>query len=94
MDVEDDSLISFWGRLDPDGTDSGDLINLKAYLDLDEDVGSGGTLAEEEQDVAPWLSVNKTIPDNASIELMYIVYHTSEWETLIGGKAEADLRSR
>ena len=89
MDVEDDSLISFWGRITQDGT-TGGLINLQAHLDLDEDVGSGGTLAEEKQDVAPWLSVNKTIPANASIELMYIVYHTSEWETLIGGKTEAD----
>ena len=101
MDIEDDSLISFWGRIDPDGaggtnndTDgpmpAGDLINLQAHLDLDEDVGSGGTSDEEGQDVAPWLSVNKTIPDDASIELMYIVYHTSEWETLIGGNTEAD----
>ena len=89
MDIEDDSLISFWGRITQDSV-TGKLINLQAHLDLDEDVGSGGTPLEEEQDVAPWLSVNKTIPDNASIELMYIVYHTSEWETLIGGNTEAD----
>ena len=89
MDIEDDSLVSFWGRI-TQGDTTGGLINLQAHLDLDEDVGSGGTLLEEEQDVAPWFSVNKTIPDNATIELMYVVYHTSEWETLIGGNAEAD----
>ena len=84
MDIEDESLISFWGRITVDSGTPGELQNLQAHLELDEDVGSGGA-AEEGQDVAPWLSVNKTIPDNASIELMYIVYHTSEWETLIGG---------
>ena len=85
MDIEDDSLISFWGRVTVVDGVAGDLINLQAHLELDEDVGSGGTPLEEKQDVAPWLSVNKTIPAGASIELMYIVYHTSEWETLIGG---------
>ena len=91
MDTADDSLVTFWGRIDADGTGDvstpGGLINLKAHLSLDEDVGAGGTdLPDEEgQDVAPWLSVNKSIPDGASIELMYIVYHTSEYETLIGG---------
>ena len=93
MDVADDSLISFWGRIDPDGTGGdtpGALINLKGQLKLDEDVGSGGTgdMAEEASSVAPWLSIHKSLEDVATIELMYIVYHTSEYETLVGGLDE------
>ena len=54
MDVADDSLISFWGRIDPDGdgvTEPGALINLKGQLKLDEDVGPGGTgdMAKKDQ---------------------------------------------
>ena len=90
MDVADDSLISFWGRIDPDGdgvADPGPLMNLKGQLKLDEDVGPGGTshAAEEGSAVAPWLSIQKSIEDDTTIELMYIVYHTSEYETLVGG---------
>ena len=94
MDVVDDSLVTFWGRIDPDGGGDAngpelpeDFKNLGANLKLDEDVGSGGTGVdgEEEQPVAPWLSILKSIPEGASVQLMYIVYHTSEWETLVGG---------
>ena len=92
MDTADESLVTFWGRIDPDGVDAnaeplGDFGNLGANLKLDEDVGSGGTGVdgEEEQQVAPWLSILKSIPEGASVQLMYIVYHTSEWETLVGG---------
>ena len=92
MDVADDGLISFYGeiRRTVDDVDVAEFTNLKAHLKLDEDVGSGGTELEEKQDVAPWLSVLKTIPDDAIIRLMYIVYHTSEFETLIGDNSEAD----
>ena len=55
---------------------------------LDEDVGSGRIVGEDgvgTQEVAPWLSIQKSITAGASVNLMYIVYHTSEFETLIGG---------
>ena len=95
MDVADDSLISFWGTIDPDGNGSepaGALINLKGQLKLDEDVGAGGTgdMAEEGSSVAPWLSIQKSIVAGTTIKLMYIVYHTSEYETLIGGNNAGD----
>ena len=92
MDIVDDSLISFYGevRRTVEGAPVAEFKNLKAHLKLDEDVGSGGTEAEEGQDVAPWLSVLKTVPADTTIRLMYIVYHTSEWETLIGGNTEKD----
>ena len=92
MDTADESLVTFWGQIDPDGDATGtagydDFINLSANLELDEDVGSGGTAdeAEEGQEVAPWLSIQKSYGENATVRLMYIVYHTSEWETLVGG---------
>ena len=89
MDVGDDSSVTFWGVIRnaaaPNAITSsfGQLKTLK----LDEDVGSGGTgeADEEGQDVAPWLSVQKSLEDDKEIVLMYIVYDTSEWETLIGG---------
>jgi hypothetical protein len=90
MDVADDSLISFWGRITRTGGDPGALMNLKGQLKLDEDVGPGGTSdpAEENSAVAPWLSIQKSIEAGTTIELMYIVYHTSEYETLVGGLDE------
>ena len=93
MDVADDSLISFWGTIDPDGTDplpAGPLMNLKGQLKLDEDVGPGGTGNENEEgsSVAPWLSIQKSKEQGATVRLMYIVYHTSEYETLVGGLDE------
>ena len=75
-------------RMTPNATTSefGQLKTLK----LDEDVGSGGTDEEEGQEIAPWLSVQKSLEDDKEIVLMYIVYHTSEWETLIGGNTAGD----
>ena len=95
MDVSDDSLVSFYGEIrrdlndDNDTADPGEVVftNLKAHLKLDEDVGAGGTglPGEEDNAVAPWLSIQQSIPADATIGLMYIVYHTSEYETLVGG---------
>ena len=109
MDVADDSLVTFYGRVTPeDGDDAGDdvgedeegsLRKLGEFV-LDEDVGSGRIDNEDgpdTQEVAPWLSIQKSIKTGASVQLMYIVYHTSEFETLVGDKdgaayaADADL---
>ena len=38
------------------------------------------------QEVSPWLSIQKSITSGETVRLMYIVYHTSEFETLIGGE--------
>ena len=91
MDTSDDSSVTFWGVIrNAEGqaitTKFGQLKTLK----LDEDVGSGGTQEEEGQEIAPWLSVQKSLEDDKEIVLMYIVYHTSEWETLIGGNTAGD----
>ena len=98
MDVADGSLVTFYGRVTPeDGDDAnetvgdeevGRLRKLGEFV-LDEDVGSGRIDDEDGPDsreVAPWLSIQKSITVNASVNLMYIVYRTSEFETLIGGK--------
>ena len=109
MDVADDSLVTFYGRVTPeDGDDenevadpgeTGPLRKLGEFV-LDEDVGSGRIDNEDgpdTQEVAPWLSIQKSIKAGASVQLMYIVYHTSEFETLIGDTdgaayaADADL---
>ena len=39
-------------------------------------------------EVAPWISLNKEIPESATVEIKYIVYHTSEQEVLVGGRKE------
>ena len=100
MDVADDSLVTFYGRvtsdLDNNGTvdndEYGPLRKLTEFK-LDEDVGSGRIALEDgpgTQEVAPWLSIQKSITSGATVNLMYIVYHTSEFETLIGGEKAAD----
>ena len=91
MDTSDDSSVTFWGviRNAADNVITSGFGQLKT-LKLDEDVGSGGTQEEEGQEVAPWLSVQKSLEDDKEIVLMYIVYHTSEWETLIGGNTAGD----
>ncbi len=97
MDVSDDSLVTFWGfERDEGSTDTtpaaadAEFKQLKS-LKLDEDVGSGAVEdIDGDDDVAPWLSIRISLADDKEIVLMYIVYHTSEWETLIGGHTLAD----
>ncbi len=91
MDVSDDSLVTFWGIVrDEDDSNPSSFGQLKTLV-LDEDVGSGAVAGEDgDDDVAPWLSIRISLADDREIVLMYIVYHTSEWETLIGGHTLAD----
>ena len=93
MDVADESLVTFYGRVDENGNgnydDVGEGLRKLTEFKLDEDVGSGRIDDEDgdgSQEVAPWLSIQKSITSGATVRLMYIVYHTSEFETLIGGK--------
>ncbi len=90
MDTSDDSLVTFWGMVrNTDGTGASDFGQLKT-LTLDEDVGSGAVAGVDgPDDVAPWLSIHKSLEGGKEIVLMYIVYHTSDWETLIGGNTLA-----
>ena len=64
-------------------------------LVLDEDRGSGR--AEDDvadaSAVAPWLNVQVNKPSNGVVVLQYIVYNTSERETLVGGKKSGDYGS-
>ena len=57
-------------------------------LILDEDRGSGRTADEPGGAVAPWVNMQVNAPTTAgaTINLMYIVYHTSEREALLGGR--------
>ena len=101
MDVADDSLVTIYGILDleNDGNITGvgeGFQKLNDELSLDEDVGSGYTVNELNQgslEVAPWISVQVSMPDGASVEIEYIVYHTSTREVLVGGRTECDYDS-
>ena len=86
MDVSDDSLVTFWGIVRDTNDDNSSPFGQLKTLELDEDVGSGAVaMVDGDDHVAPWLSIRKSITAGREIVLMYIVYHTSEWETLIGG---------
>ncbi len=92
MDTGDDSSVTFWGiiRNAADDSITTPFGQLKT-LTLDEDVGSGGTGADGEEalEAAPWLTIHQSLAPDKEIVLMYIVYNTSEWETLIGGNTIA-----
>ena len=86
----DGSPITLYGMFDSDGvgTEDPEFKKLNKYLNIDEDVGSGRVEDEggdDIQEVAPWFSVQVEIPVDASVEVMYVVYQTSETEMLIGG---------
>ena len=98
MDVADESLVTIYGTLQlatPTGAQDPPapvFKKLNNELSLDEDVGSGYTEKEQGPDsleVAPWISLQVSLPAGASVEVEYIVYHTSEREALIGGQYES-----
>ena len=83
----DGSPISLYGTYT---TSSGtEFKKLNTYLSIDEDVGSGRVEDEAgpgTEEVAPWFSVKVAVPAGGSVTVMYVVYETSERETLIGGQ--------
>jgi hypothetical protein len=91
----DDSPINLYGTFDSDSDPSttvqGDgFQKLNKYLNIDEDVGSGRVVNESgdnEEEVAPWFSVKLAIPTGATVDVMYVVYQTSEFESLRGGSS-------
>ena len=86
----DGSPISLYGTISG-LTDGNGFKKLNTYLGIDEDVGSGrveGEGGDEIQEVAPWFSVQVEVPAGASVEVMYVVYETSEREMLVGGQNE------
>ena len=100
MHTGDEAVIRFFGCIDSGTTGCADdeFVDLTdASLVLDEDQGSGRTDHSSDGDetaVAPWLNVLVNLPDSATgtINLQYIVYYTSERETLIGGAKQLDDR--
>ena len=63
------------------------------HLYLDEDVGSGrvaGEVAADSLEVAPWFSVQNRVSTTGVVVVMYVVYQTSDFETLIGGAKKGD----
>ena len=82
------------------GNDGGIPVNpaegfhkLNKYLTIDEDVGSGQVDQEggdeDAQEVSPWFSIQTNIPAGWTLTVLYVVYETSEFETLIGGNTKA-----
>ena len=97
MDVADESLVSIYGTVTTTPADGGaattEFKNLKNELTLDEDRGSGRVEDEGgdgRAEVAPWLSLQKSLAENEEVEVMYFIYHTSEQEVLIGANAETE----
>ncbi len=87
-DDADSAVIKFFGCVDANGDNDCDtdesFKDLKTELSDDEDRGSGRTVNEPGGAVAPWLNVQV---HNSNAVVQYIVYHTSERESLIGGKS-------
>ena len=97
MDVADESLVTIYGTLQLAAPIVGGVApaavfkKLNNELSLDEDVGSGYTKDEQgtgSLEVAPWISLQVSLPAGASVVVEYIVYHTSEQEVLVGGRNE------
>ena len=93
----DDSPISLYGTVAglTDTTKNG-FQKINNYLAIDEDVGSGRVDDEtgnSEAEVAPWFSVKASIDVGATVTLQYVVYLTSERETLIGGESVGDYKA-
>jgi hypothetical protein len=93
MYKEDDKSIRFFGWVDENDDNSQDTSEdsdekfkeLSRELKPDEDRGTGRTPDEDGGAVAPWLNIQV---HNANAKLQYIVYYTSERESLIGGKSD------
>ena len=77
---------------DTDEDNSGFMDLSGSSLVLDEDRGSGRAEGDvtDASAVAPWLNVQVNKPSNGVVVLQYIVYNTSERETLVGGKKSGD----
>ncbi len=94
MHAGDNAVIKFFGCVDtntstPACEATNEFVDLtgSAFV-LDEDRGSGRTAAASDGDgtaVAPWLNVQV---HNAAARLQYVVYYTSERESLIGGQKD------
>ncbi len=50
-------------------------------LEVDEDASNG----EASGDIAPWLGVNASVPNNKNVIILAIYYRTSDQENLVGG---------
>ena len=97
---DDNTPISLYGLFDPNGaTDDNDsdddpedqakFVKVNKYLNIDEDVGPGRTVADGQgAEVSPWFSVKVEIPAGAEVTLQYVVYQTSDTEMLIGDYKE------
>ena len=97
----DNSPITLYGNVTrPDGPDAGEDPDVTfekltgKYLVIDEDVGSGQVENEGEnedaQEVSPWFTIKTAVPNTVTnVTVLYVVYETSEFETLIGGTTKA-----
>ena len=94
FDVENGAEVRFYGCVSTDtgGTantcaDDGDPVtdpikNLKSELTVDEDRSNG----EASDNIAPWLVVNASVPNDMQVVILAIYYRTSDKEDLVGGQ--------
>ena len=88
FDVDDGAEVRFYGCLDTDVNDNctdatDEIVNLKDYIEVDEDASNG----EASGNTAPWLGVNASVPTPGQLLILAIYYQTSDRESLVGGEA-------
>ena len=84
FDVENGAEVRFYGCLAANGVSNcnGDGVEIERLdeLTIDEDRSNG----EADEDTAPWLAVNASIPNENDIIILAIYYQTSDREDLVG----------
>ena len=90
FDVDNGAVVRFFGCVDGVGNEGHDgrcddasetVVNLKDYIEVDEDASNG----EASGNTPPWLGINASVPASSEIVIHAIYYRTSDMESLIGG---------
>ena len=75
-----DGKIVWFGTVN-DGTNTSPFQDLKNYVSLDEDLGSG----DRDKNEAPWMRVTVSVPSGGNVTIQAIYFQTSDKEQIIGG---------
>ena len=87
MAPKGDGKIVWFGTVN-DGTTTSPFKDLKNYVDLDEDLGSG----DRDKKEPPWMRVTVSVPagTGANVTIQAIYFQTSKPEVIIGGCQQGD----
>ena len=70
-------------------TGNGPFKDLKNYISLDEDLGSG----DREENNPPWMRVTVSVPADGTVTIQAIYFQTSKPEVIIGGCQSGDYKT-